>query len=203
MRFPIRLSVSSVPRKSSEIKADCRTPPTAADAPIPISRYGWFALIAVVGCTVDLVTKQWIFEWGGDAHLGTVWWIWDGYIGIQTAENTGALFGLGQDQGALFAVISVAAILGILYWLFRAGAAHDVQLTIALGCVFGGILGNLYDRLGFWGRAAVRDWILLRYGHFTWPNFNIADSLLVCGAALLIWHGFRSSKSKLSALTGD
>jgi signal peptidase II len=37
---------------------------------------------------------------------------------------------------------------------------------------------------------AVRDWILLRYGAFTWPNFNIADSLLVCGAGLLLWHSF-------------
>jgi signal peptidase II len=32
----------------------------------------------------------------------------------------------------------------------------------------------------------VRDWILLRYGNYTWPNFNIADSLLVCGAVMLL-----------------
>jgi signal peptidase II len=90
----------------------------------------------------------------------------------------------------------VIAALSILFWVLRRGAAQDRFLTIALACVTGGIFGNLYDRLGFWHhcdipkqwRSAVRDWILLRYGEYTWPNFNIADSLLVCGAALLVWH---------------
>jgi signal peptidase II len=141
---------------------------------------------------VDLLTKHWIFQWRGGPQAGNIWWIWDGYVGIETAINTGALFGLGQGRVGLFAAFSVVAIVGILYWLFVSGAAQDLLLTIALGCVFGGVLGNLYDRLGIWGHAGVRDWILLCYGDYTWPNFNIADSLLVCGAALLLWHGFRS-----------
>ena len=147
-----------------------------------------------MGCALDLLTKHWIFQWRGQPRRGDVWWIWDGLVGIETAVNTGALFGLGQNQVTLFAAISWLAIVGILYWLFLSGAAHDLCLTIALASVFGGILGNLYDRLGFWGRAGVRDWILLQYGEFTWPNFNIADSLLVCGAALLIWHGFHANR---------
>lgn len=77
---------------------------------------------------------------------------------------------------------------------------------MALGCVTAGILGNLYDRLGLpglkWNYAepplhevgdpvyAVRDWILVMIGPYGWPNFNIADSLLVCGAAMLVWHAF-------------
>ena len=63
-----------------------------------------------------------------------------------------------------------------------------------------GIMGNLYDRLGLWvvpGREEerlpeVRDWILLRYGEFSWPNFNVADSLLVSGAILLMWQSLRT-----------
>jgi signal peptidase II len=81
-------------------------------------------------------------------------------------------------------------------------------LTIALGCVMGGIGGNLYDRLGFWQepgvagafRNEVRDWILFRYQNYTWPNFNIADSLLVCGACLLLWHGLRGENPQASAV---
>ena len=73
-------------------------------------------------------------------------------------------------------------------------------MNVALGCVLAGIAGNLYDRLGLWHQphlpdawqSAVRDWILLRYGEHTWPNFNIADSLLVSGAAILAWHSFRA-----------
>ena len=64
----------------------------------------------------------------------------------------------------------------------------------------GGILGNLYDRLGLWTVGvenlpriyAVRDWIRISYGNLVWPNFNLADSLLVCGALLLVWHAFRA-----------
>ena len=43
---------------------------------------------------------------------------------------------------------------------------------------------------------AVRDWILVMIGSFHWPNFNVADSLLVCGAALLVWHAFRQEAEK-------
>ena len=82
-----------------------------------------------------------------------------------------------------------------------ARAAVDWLLTVALGAVMAGILGNLYDRLGLWtlpGKTgptihAVRDFILVQYPPWTWPNFNLADSSLVCGAALLMWHAFRSN----------
>jgi len=137
---------------------------------------------------------------------GPVWWIWQDRFGFQTSLNEGALFGLGQGGVPLFIALSVLAALGILYWLFFGGAARDRLLTVALGCIFAGIVGNLYDRLGLhgleWGlltplRAgepvrAVRDWILVMiFGH-PWPNFNIADSALVCGAILLVWHAWRA-----------
>ena len=159
---------------------------------IPRSRYFVFAALAVLGCAFDLSTKHWVFQWRGGPHRNNVWWFWDGYVGIETAVNTGALFGLGQDRVFLFSAISFVAIAGIVYWLFFAGGARDLHLTFALGCIFGGILGNLYDRLGLWGQIGVRDWILFRYGDYTWPNFNVADSLLVCGAGLLVWHAFRT-----------
>jgi signal peptidase II len=135
--------------------------------------------------------------------MDNVWWVWEPYFGIETALNTGALFGMGAGKSHFFALLSIVAMLAILGWLFWGGAARDWWLTIALGSVMGGILGNLYDRLGLWGgpglpgelQTAVRDWILIRYGAFTWPNFNVADSLLVCGAAMLLWHAFREQRT--------
>jgi signal peptidase II len=70
-----------------------------------------------------------------------------------------------------------------------------------------GIFGNLYDRLGLWDASGlapeyehgVRDWILFRYQQYTWPNFNIADCLLVCGAGLLMWHAWRGPAPESSA----
>lgn len=166
---------------------------------IPRSRYLFFFGIAVVGCALDLLTKHWVFQWRRMPGESPVWWIWEPYVGIETALNRGALFGMGAGFGMGFAILSVLSAIGIVVWLFWFQAARDRLLTIALGCVTAGIGGNLYDRLGLWQgpgvpgeyRNAVRDWILLRYHPWSWPNFNLADSLLVCGACLLLWHGLR------------
>ncbi len=170
-------------------------------------RVALFAALVVGGCLVDLVTKHWAFSRLGmpDAQRDS-WWLIDQVFGFTTSLNEGALFGIGQGQGLLFSVLSVGAASGIVYWLFVAGAAHDLLLTVALGLVTGGILGNLYDRLGLSGLTwnhdalhqpggrvyAVRDWLHFRVdGLIDWPIFNIADSLLVCGAILLVWHAIR------------
>jgi signal peptidase II len=172
---------------------------------VPASRYIVFFSIAVAGCLVDLATKSWMFHWLGMPGERPVWWVWKDVFGFQTSLNEGALFGMGQGMSMLFAGLSIAALAGILAWLFLAGAACDRLLTIALGCVTAGILGNLYDRLGLSGLQwlvtdgrhqagepvyAVRDFILVMIGKWPWPTFNVADSLLVCGAALLAWHAF-------------
>jgi len=95
---------------------------------------------------------------------------------------------------SLVFLVGIAAYL--LYWAWR-----SLFLTVVLGMITAGICGNLYDRLGWHGlvspegheRAgapiyAVRDWILCMIGPFPWPNFNIADSLLVCSVILLLLH---------------
>jgi signal peptidase II len=148
-----------------------------------------FAVVAACGLAADLATKSWMFAWLGPPGSREPWWLWPEYVGFQTSLNEGALFGIGQV--AAFSFVAAAAI---VYWLFVAGAARDRLLTIALACIMAGVLGNLYDRLGLWwtpefvghARYAVRDFILLQYGRWVWPNFNLADSLLVCGAGCLI-----------------
>ncbi|MCH8922701.1 MAG: signal peptidase II [Planctomycetes bacterium] len=180
---------------------------------VPVSRYAAFFSLAVTGCVIDLWTKDWSFARLGVPEKGRVSeieWIWEGYFGLETSLNPGALFGMGDGLVDLFAGLSIVAALGILYWLFVTGAARDWLLTISLGCVTGGIFGNLYDRLGLWhatlsdgsdltGVHEVRDWILWTYQGHRWPNFNIADALLVCGAALLVWHALFCGKPKEKA----
>ncbi|HEX3654604.1 MAG TPA: signal peptidase II [Pirellulales bacterium] len=155
----------------------------------PVSHFVLFASIVVAGCGADLATKSWIFDKLGPPG-GQTWWICGNFVGLQTSLNPGALFGIGPGQVWLFSGLSIVAAVGILYWLFFAGGARDRWLTIALAAVMAGILGNLYDRLGFGspdGQQAVRDWILLQYHDWRWPNFNIADSLLVCGAGMIAY----------------
>jgi signal peptidase II len=171
-----------------------------------------FAVLAVGGCTLDLLSKSWSFDRIGNVRVqqGTVHppiWVIDGVFGFDTNLNEGALFGLGQGQGVTFCLMSVVAAGGIMYWLFAAGAAKDLHLTVSLGAITGGILGNLYDRLGLHGLTwaegvpgrqagapvyAVRDWLHFKIDAvgFDWPIFNLADCLLVCGAVLLVWHVF-------------
>jgi signal peptidase II len=173
---------------------------------VPLSRYLVFFALAIGVCAADLGSKTWMFS-----HLGAPanpptppWWLWDGVFGFQTNLNAGALFGMGQGMWPLFSALSLAAAIGIFLWLFPAGAAHDWLLTIALGLVTAGIFGNLYDRLGLPGLGwpagyghpagtpvhAVRDFILVMIHGWPWPTFNVADSSLVCGAALLVVHAF-------------
>jgi len=173
--------------------------PDAAPSRVPLSRVLVFALLAVGGGLLDLWTKAAVFRWRGLPGERDPWWLIEGYVGIETAVNIGAVFGIGAGRGTFFAVFSIVAAIGILVWLFYLGAAKQWWLTVALGCVTGGIIGNLYDRLGMWWqpgypeawKSGVRDWILWQASDsLTWPNFNIADSLLVCGAGMLLWHSF-------------
>ena len=174
---------------------------TSATERVPTSRYVVFVAVAAVGLAADLATKAWAFSLL-TLRAGQILWLWDGHVGVQLSRNWGALFGMGQGKIWLFATLSCVAMLAIPTWLFVFRAARDFWLTLALGCVMGGVLGNLFDRLGLSGEVwpgpapgqpdathAVRDWILWQANdQWRWPNFNIADSLLVVGACLLMLH---------------
>jgi signal peptidase II len=161
--------------------------------PIPKSHYLLFGSLMVGGGAADLLSKEWVFAWRGLPGQLPPWWVVEPYVGIETAVNQGALFGMGQGQGWLFAILSILALAGICVWLFVFQAALSKWLSVAMGLVTGGIIGNLYDRLGIPTlpdelRGGVRDWILFRYQQYVWPNFNIADSVLVVGAIMLAIH---------------
>lgn len=187
--------MSSAP---ASLKARNNTATPAQATPVPVSRYLVYSIVTIFGCASDLLSKYWVFQWRGMPRPGpgNEWWIIEGYVGVETSLNPGALFGFGKGYGLVFAGLSVVAIIGICFWLFARKAANDLLLTFTLSLVSGGILGNLYDRLGLWKSPdgvwhnEVRDWILFRWQDHTWPNFNIADSLLVVGAMLLVWHAF-------------
>lgn len=187
--------------------------PVVARAPTT-TRLLAFLLIAGAGLTADLLTKSWSFErLGYDPSRDPIRLV-EGYLSLETTLNEGALFGRGSGYSRVFAMLSIAAAVGIVYWLFVAGAARDRLLAYALAGITGGILGNLYDRLGVPGLIwkhpganheagehvyAVRDWIHFQTPWFDWPIFNVADCLLVVGAGLLLWHAFRSESKPAKA----
>lgn len=164
-----------------------------------------FWIVLVSGLWADLASKSWVFEsyWpyyqqdpAAAAELQPVWLI-GSFLGIQTSTNGGASFGMLQGFQVYFSILGVISLLAILIWLFVFSGWRDRVLTLCLGAISGGILGNMYDRLGFWHQENtpkehfnhVRDFIHFRLTGVPifdpWPNFNIADSLLVCGVIVL------------------
>ena len=96
-------------------------------------------------------------------------------------SNSGAAFGLGANgAGVLLGLFAIAASATCFYY---AAKITNKYWAIILALVLGGALGNLTDRAfnspGFL-RGSVTDWIVLPH----WPNFNIADSAIVCAAIL-------------------
>lgn len=102
------------------------------------------------------------------------------FFDLQLTRNPGGAFGILPSSPVLFFLATVVIVGGVLAWGLASGAA-----PVPLGLVAGGGLGNLVDRLvrdpgGMQGRVV--DFI---HFHF-WPTFNLADSAIVVGAALLV-----------------
>jgi signal peptidase II len=168
---------------------------------------GWFTFVAIaaLAAVVDLATKSSIFARLGmpGERPGIV--LAPGMLSLETNLNEGALFGMGQGLGAVFATVSLCAIGGILWIVSRAATRSDRWLLVALALITGGIIGNLYDRVGLPGLTwhaplerqgeavlAVRDWIHFKLeGIIDWPIFNLADSWLVIGAGLMLLLSLR------------
>ena len=109
--------------------------------------------------------------------------------------NPGAAFSfLAQSSGWqrwFFTILGLAASLYIL-WLLRKNQSDKI-LSFALSFILGGALGNVLDRVMY---GAVVDFIDLHYGNWHWPAFNIADSAICIGAALIVLGDLRKSFGK-------
>ena len=104
--------------------------------------------------------------------------------------NTGAAFSFLADAGGwqvlFFSSIASLVSLGILYWMFTIPASNR-WLGIALSLILAGALGNLYDRITL---GKVVDFIDWYYQNYHWPAFNIADAVIMLGAAMMLLDGF-------------
>lgn len=108
------------------------------------------------------------------------------FFNFTLAYNTGAAFSFLADAGGwqrwFFLGLAVAVSIGLIFWLRRL-RANALWEGFAVALILGGALGNVIDRL--W-HGYVIDFIDLYYQSWHWPAFNIADSAITVGAALLI-----------------
>jgi signal peptidase II len=117
----------------------------------------------------------------------------DGLFNITYVRNTGVAFGifdpisLPAKSVFLSAFTAVAAVIVIAYSV--RSPARNRLLQVALSLILGGALGNLYDRLAY---GYVVDFLEFYLGRYHWPSFNIADSAISTGVALLAIEIFRN-----------
>lgn len=120
------------------------------------------------------------------------------FFSIRLAYNTGAAFSFLADadgwQRWFFVVLALAIIVLLVNWLRRLEPGERLN-AVALALVLGGAVGNLIDRLVY---GHVIDFIDLYYGDWHWPTFNIADSAITVGAALLILDAILQMKKSRS-----
>jgi signal peptidase II len=113
-----------------------------------------------------------------------------GFFNLVLAHNTGAAFSFLNDAGGwqrwMFTAIAVAASI----WIVRLLRQHAQQtlFCLALALVLGGALGNLVDRVAY---GYVVDFLDFYWANYHFPAFNVADSAISVGAALLLLDSFR------------
>jgi signal peptidase II len=112
------------------------------------------------------------------------------FMDVVRLHNTGAAFSFlaGESgwQNWLFTGVAVVVSAGVLWWLTRLPARGKTALALGLALLLGGALGNLTDRLIY---GYVVDFILVYYQDWSYPAFNVADSAITCGVALVLFDG--------------
>jgi signal peptidase II len=120
------------------------------------------------------------------------------FLRLTYVENRGAAFGLLQDQTALFVLVGLVVI-GVIAASYRHLPRTGLVVHLALGLQLGGAVGNLIDRMR---QGYVVDFVDFGYHSNWWPVFNVADSAIVVGVALLALNALSPSESH-AASTGD
>ena len=116
------------------------------------------------------------------------------FLNIQLFWNEGIAFGLfSLKQGKLYnflTIIIMILIILILYLAFKSNGIKKYSLLL----IFGGAIGNLYDRIFY---NAVPDFIDLHIGNFHWFIFNVADIFITIGVIFMILLEFTATNNKL------
>ena len=143
-----------------------------------------FYLIAFGVILLDRLTKLLIIQ---NLRVGQGMPVVPGFFDIVFVLNPGAAFGFlatlsDEVRNPLFILISILAVILILFYHNRYLRSQRL-VSVALGLVLGGALGNLIDRVHY---GMVVDFLDVHVGVYHWPAFNVADSAISIGVSLMI-----------------
>jgi signal peptidase II len=119
------------------------------------------------------------------------------FFNLTYVHNTGAAFSFLSEAGGwqrwFFAALAIVMSTIMTLWLTRL-KEHETLLAVSLSLILGGAIGNLIDRLVY---GYVIDFLDVYYGTYHWPAFNIADSAITIGVALMLVESFKSQEEKV------
>jgi signal peptidase II len=154
---------------------DALAPVSVAERPLGAGLWQWIGLaaVALTALGADQLTKQIVSDHLAlDEGVHVV-----GPFSIHHVQNSGIAFGLFASATFVVIALTTLAVGWMLLFFGRSGARHPI-LPAALGLVIGGSVSNLIDRVRL---GHVTDFLDFRY----WPAFNLADSFIVIGVAIL------------------
>ena len=145
----------------------------------------WLCIAALI-VLLDQASKAAIAQWLTDGRMVEV----TAFFNIVLWHNAGAAFsflaGAAGWQRLFF--ISIAVIASVWIVVLLRSHARETTFCLALSLILGGALGNLIDRIWL---GVVVDFLDFHAAGWHWPAFNVADSAITCGAALMIWDSLK------------
>jgi len=148
-------------------------------------KYLWLSSLVIV---LDQASKWLMVSWLSLYETVAVF----PYFNLTMAHNKGAAFSFLADAGGwqrgFFIGLTTVISIALLIWLKKLSTQAKLE-AIAISMILGGAIGNVIDRIYY---GYVIDFLDVYAGSYHWPAFNIADSAIVVGAALLIIDSFRA-----------
>ena len=148
------------------------------------SRWGLFAVVAALTITFDQLTKVWT-----RASIHAARHVIGNTLVLVNACNPSTAFSLfppgAPGARILLSTVAVGAAIAMVVWLWRT-QSPGIAFTVSLGLLAAGALGNAIDRIA---QGCVTDFVRISVGSYSWPAFNVADSALVAGIALMFIFG--------------
>jgi signal peptidase II len=168
-------------------------PATRGRTAVPLRASGWrFLPLSLAVVAADQAAKAWILHNLQPLERVHIFKVLD----IVLTYNTGAAFSFLAEasgwQRWVFVLLALIVTSALIVWLRRIDARGQGVLACGLALIIGGALGNMLDRIAI-GRVV--DFIYVHWGAAYFPAFNLADSAISIGAALLLFDAWRESRA--------
>ena len=142
-------------------------------------------IIGIIALVIDQITKSLMQIY--DVHFNII----NGFLRLNYIQNTGAAWSI--LEGKQYLLIGITILMLILVYNMSFSFDNNKLNNFTFGILFGGIIGNLFDRVLY---GMVRDFIDINVFGYNFPVFNIADMLIVLGVVILLISTFKGELKK-------